>query len=434
MTHILIAGGGIAGLTAALSLHAAGFDRITVVEAAREIQPVGAGLNIMPNAVRELDALGLLDVLDRQAVRTRELRYYHCSGGLISREARGLGAGYRWPQLSVHRGRLQLALADAVRERLGPDAIVGGVRVSGLTTSADGRARVRMEHREPAHRDGGTRGHAALEPDVLIGADGIRSTVRTAIDPGSAEPSWNGLLVWRGTSRMPAERAGTFMFIAGSDRQKAVVYPMTEPDPQTGEVLVNWALAMPADSIGDASRGDWNRPVPIGKFLRHYEGWEFDGVSVPDVLRSADRAFEYPMVDIEPLDRWSRGCTTLIGDAAHAMYPVGSNGATQSIVDARALAHAMARYADPADALAAYEAERRPAMTELQRSNRQLGPEVVIKLAHERAPGGFTDIDKVIPAEELAAIAAKYRAAGAFDPQTVNLESPYDVGAPHALR
>ncbi|WP_028813839.1 flavin-dependent oxidoreductase [Streptomyces flavidovirens] len=428
MTHILIAGGGIAGLTAALSLHAAGFDRITVVEAAREIQPAGAGLNIMPNAVRELDALGLLDVLEQRAVRTRELRYYHCSGGLISRDPRGLDAGYHWPQLSIHRGHLQLTLADAVRQRLGAEAIVGGVRVSGLTPLPDGRAHVKLEH-----RDGGTRGHAVLEPDVLIGADGIRSAVRTALHPDSGEPPWNGMLVWRGTSRMPADRTAAFMFIAGSDRQKAVVYPMTEPDPETGEVLVNWALAMPAESIDDPSRGDWNRPVPIGKFLRHYEGWEFDGVSVPEILRASDRAFEYPMVDIDPLERWSHGRTTLIGDAAHAMYPVGSNGATQSIVDARALAHAMARHADPADALMAYEAERRPAMTELQRANRRLGPEVVINLAHERAPGGFTDIDEVIPPEELAAIAATYAATGAFDPVTVNLGSPYGVGV-HALR
>ncbi|MGR8008193.1 FAD-dependent monooxygenase [Streptomyces hypolithicus] len=424
MTHILIAGGGIAGLTAALSLHAAGFDRITVVEAAREIQPVGAGLNIMPNAVRELDALGLLGVLDRHAVRTRELRYYHYRGGLVSSEPRGLGAGYRWPQLSIHRAGLQLALADAVRERLGAGAIVGGVRVAGLTPLPDGRARVALEH-----RDGGSRARTALEPDVVIGADGIRSTVRTALHPGGGEPPWNGMLVWRGVSRMPAERAGTFMFIAGSDRQKAVVYPMTEPAPDTGEVLVNWALAMPADSIDDASRGDWNRSVPLAKFAHHYEGWEFDGVSVPEVLRAADCAFEYPMVDIDPLERWSRGAATLIGDAAHAMYPIGSNGATQSVVDARALAHAMALHADPAEALAAYEAERRPAMTELQRANRRLGPEVVINMAHERAPGGFTDIRDVLPAHELAAVAAGYAATGAFDPATVNLGSPYDVPA-----
>lgn len=289
----------------------------------------------------------------------------------------------------------------------------------------DGRARVR-----PEHRDGRAHGHTTLEPDVLIGADGIRSTVRAALDPGGGAPAWNGLLVWRGVSRMPAERVRPFMFIAGSDRQKAVVYPLTGPAAGTGEVLVDRAPVGPADSVDDAARGDWNRPVPLTRFLHHYEGWESDGVSVPEVLRASDSAFEYPMVDIEPLERWSHGCTTLIGDAAHAMYPVGSNGATQSVVDARALA--LALHADPAEALAAYETERRPATTALQRANRQLGPEVVISLAHQRAPGGFTDIDEVIPAHERAAVSARYAATGAFDPATVSLGSPYDVPV-HAL-
>ncbi|MFK4223305.1 FAD-dependent monooxygenase [Streptomyces sp. NPDC019890] len=422
MPHIMIAGGGIAGLTAALALHNAGFQRITVVETVRDIQPIGAGLNIMPNAVRELDALGLLDRLEERAVRTRELRYYHCSGGLISRDRRGLGAGYHWPQLSIHRGELQLALAEAVRTRLGRGALVGGVKVTGVEPLPDGRPRVQLEH-----RDGARRGKASLEPDVLIGADGIRSAVRAALNPGEGEPPWNGMLIWRGVSRIPAHRIGTFMFIAGDDRRKAVVYPITEPARDTGEVLVNWALVMPADSVEDAWRGDWNRRVPVESFLHHYDGWEFDGVSVPDVVRAADTAYEYPMVDREPLARWSHGRTTLIGDAAHAMYPVGSNGATQSIVDGRALAHAMALHTDPAEALAAFEAERRPAMTELQQSNRQLGPEVVISLAHQRAPGGFSDIDEVIPQAELAEIAARYAATGAFDPGTVNRGSPYDL-------
>ncbi|MEV6393262.1 FAD-dependent monooxygenase [Streptomyces sp. NPDC051907] len=421
MSHIMIAGGGIAGLTAALALHRAGFEKITVVETAREIDPVGAGLNIMPNAVRELDALGLLDRLEAGAVCTRELRYYHRGGGLISREPRGLGAGYHWPQLSVPRAHLQLTLADAVRRRLGPGALVGGVRVTCVEALPGGRPRVQLEH-----RDGERRSHASLEPDVLIGADGIRSAVRAALNPGEGEPPWNGMLVWRGVSRMAADRAGTFMLVAGDDRRKAVVYPMTEPD-ASGEVLVNWALAMPAASLADATRGDWNREVPLAKFLHHYEGWEFDGVSVPEVLAAADTAFEYPMVDREPLERWTCGRTTLIGDAAHAMYPIGSNGATQSIVDGRALAHAMALHPDPAEALAVYEADRRPAMTELQQANRRLGPEVVIDIAHRRAPGGFADVEKVIPAAERAEIAAWYAEKGAFDPKTVNLGSPYDV-------
>ncbi|GGU44283.1 flavin-dependent oxidoreductase [Streptomyces lavendofoliae] len=418
--HVLIAGGGVAGLTCALALHAAGFARVTVVEAAPAIRPLGAGLNLMPNAVRELDALGLLDELEADAVRTRELRYYHRSGALISREPRGLRAGYHWPQLSVHRGTLQRVLADAVRRRLGPSAIVTGVRVTGVEQRPDGRPRLSLTHRE-----GATGGRASLEPDVLIGADGIRSAVRAALNPREGEPPWNGMLVWRGVSRMDPGRAGTFMLIAGDDRHKAVVYPMAERP--SGDVLVNWALAMPADSIAPAARGDWNRAVPVTDFLHHFEGWEFDGVSVPEVLRAADAAYEYPMVDRDPLPRWSHGRTTLIGDAAHAMYPIGSNGATQSIVDGRALAHAMARHPDRADALAAYEAERRPAMTELQRANRRLGPEVVINLAHQRAPGGFTDIDDVIPPAERREIAARYAATGAFDPETVNAGSPYEV-------
>ncbi|MEU8523892.1 FAD-dependent monooxygenase [Streptomyces sp. NBC_01216] len=425
--HIVVAGGGIAGLTAALALHAAGFGRVTVVESVRTSLPVGAGLNLMPNAVRELDALGLRSRLESGALRTRELRYYHRCGALISREPRGLGAGYRWPQLSVHRAHLQRVLAEAVRERLGPAALVTGVRVTGVEPLPDGRPRIRLEH-----RDGATRGRASLEPDVLIGADGIRSAVRASLNPGEGSPPWNGMLVWRGVSRMPARAVAPFMFIAGDDRQKAVVYPMSAPsgpdggDPN-GEVLVNWALARPADSADERYRGDWNRPVAVDSFLHHYDGWEFDGVSVPDVLRAADSAHEYPMVDREPLARWSHGRTTLIGDAAHAMYPIGSNGATQSIVDARALAHALALHRDPAEGLAAYEETRRPAMTALQRANRQLGPEVVINLAHQRAPHGFTDIHQVIPAPELAEIAARYAATGAFDPTAVNQGSPYET-------
>lgn len=431
MTHIMIVGGGVAGLTAALALHAAGFARITVVEAAREIRPVGAGLNLMPNAVRELDALGVLGAVERGAVRTRELRYYHRSGSLISRDPRGLRAGYLWPQLSVHRGELQRVLAEAVRARLGPSALLTGVRVTGVEPLPDGmperRPRVTLEY-----RDGARRGSASLEPDLLIGADGIRSAVRAALNPGEGAPPWNGAVVWRGVSRMPAERAGTFMFIAGDDTHKAVVYPLTEPGTE-GTVQVNWALLGPGSAAHDAEdgayRGDWNRVVDVGDFAHRFAGWEFGGVRVAEVLAAAEAAYEYPMVDREPLASWTRGRTTLIGDAAHAMYPVGSNGATQSVVDGRALAHALATHRDPVAALAAYEADRRPVTTALQRANRRQGPEVVINLAHERAPGGFRDVDTVIPPSERAAIAARYAAQGAFDRETVNAGSPYGVPA-----
>ncbi|MEU3459614.1 flavin-dependent oxidoreductase [Streptomyces sp. NPDC006733] len=426
MNRVVIAGGGIAGLTAALSLHAAGRTDVLVVEAAPEVQPVGAGLNIMPNAVRELAALGLYEELAAVSVPTSELRYYHSSGSLVWREPRGIGAGYRWPQLSIHRGRLQEVLARAVRERLGRAAVLAGARVEDFAELPGARLRVAARNRA-----GGAR--TDLDAEILIGADGIRSAVRAAMYPGEGAPPWNGVLVWRGVSWMPADRVGTFMFIAGNDRQKAVVYPLTVPAAPGERVLVNWALAMPAERGAAAlDRSDWNRPVPVDRFRRHYEGWVFDGVDVGEVIDAAEAAFEYPMVDREPLVRWTFGGVTLIGDAAHAMYPIGSNGATQSIIDGRALAHAMAAHEDPARALLAYEAERRPPMTELQRSNRRLGPEVVINMAHERAPGGFTDIHDVIPRTELETIARRYAVAGAFDPASVNQGSPYDAPAARA--
>lgn len=426
MNRIVIAGGGIAGLTAALSLHAVGRTDVMVVEAAPEIQPVGAGLNIMPNAVRELAALGLYEELAAVSVPTSELRYYHSSGSLVWQEPRGTGAGYRWPQLSIHRGQLQNVLSRAVRERLGRAAVVSGARVDDFTELPGAQLRV-------AIRDRASGATTDIGAEILIGADGIRSAVRSAMYPGEGEPPWNGMLVWRGVSWMPADRVGTFMFIAGNNRQKAVVYPMTIPAAPGEKVLVNWALAMPAEQDGAPDRSDWNRPVPTAKFRHHYEGWVFDGVDVGEVVDAAEAAFEYPMVDREPLVRWTFGGATLIGDAAHAMYPIGSNGATQSIIDGRALAHAMAAHEDPARALLAYEAERRPPMTELQRSNRRLGPEVVINMAHERAPDGFTDIHDVIPRTELETIARSYAVAGAFDPATVNRGSPYDVGAGRAV-
>ncbi|MFC8955081.1 FAD-dependent monooxygenase [Streptomyces sp. NPDC057101] len=391
--HVVIAGGGIAGLTAALALHAAGFERVTVVEAAPAIRPAGAGLDLMPDAVRELDALGLLDALEAGALRTRELRRYHRSGGLVSREPRGLAAGYRWPQLSVHRGHLQQILAGAVRARLGPAALITGVRVSGVEPLPDGRPRLRLEH-----RDGAVRGRASLEPDVLVGADGIRSTVRASLHPGEGGPWWNGTMVWRGVSRMPARAVGAFTLLAGDDRQQALVHPMSRPSGQTREVLVNWALAKHVEPMCDSPEerllADWGRPVPVETLLPHYAGWEFDGVSVPDVLRAADTAHAYPMLDRPPLDHWTHGRTTLVGDAAHTPHPFGADGATRSIVDARALAHALARHPDPAEGLAAYERERGPAATALRRTDRDLGPEAVV------------------------------------DPATVNQGSPYEVPIP----
>ncbi|MFD5764372.1 flavin-dependent oxidoreductase [Streptomyces sp. NPDC127049] len=410
---VLIAGAGIGGLTTALSLHAAGRTDVRLLEAVPEIKPLGVGLNILPNAVRELAELGLLDELLAVSVPTGTLGYHNRHGQLIWREERGLAAGYRWPQLSIHRGRLQSVLAEAVRRRLGPGAIVTDARVEGFASRPDGRVDVRVHH--PAADRA-----SVTTADALIGADGIHSRVRSCLEPQEGPPPWNGLVVWRGTSTVPPFLDGRSMIIAGDDRRRAVVYPMSAPAEPSGEVLVNWAVARAADPEAVFEDADWNRAVAPETFLHHFADLTFDWLDVPALIRAAHESYVYPMVDRDPLERWTHGAVTLLGDAAHAMYPMGSNGATQAIVDARVLARELARHDSPADALAAYEADRLPVLTRIQASARRRGPEVVIDLAHERAPEGFGDPAEIFPDGELENISRDFARLGGFDPETVN--------------
>ncbi|MGJ6964378.1 flavin-dependent oxidoreductase [Streptosporangium sp. G11] len=385
---IVIAGGGIGGLATALSLHAAGFENLVVHEAAREIRPLGVGINLLPHAVRELTELGLADRLAEIGVATAELAYFDRYGTAIWSEPRGADAGYLWPQYSVHRGRLQMMLLDAVIERLGPRAVMTGSRITAPGTE-----------------------------DLLIGADGIHSAIRARLFPGEGPPPWNGLILWRGTTYGAPFLTGRSMIMVGDGTQKFVAYPI-----EIGErTLINWIAEKPAEGTAPG-RGDWNRPADPAEVGKHFADWRFDWLDVPRIIAGAETAYEYPMVDRDPLPHWTEGNVTLLGDAAHAMYPIGSNGASQAIIDARVLAHSLA-HGD----LAAYEAVRRPATTALQLSNRQMGPEVVMRLAHERAPGGFDDIEQVIPYAERAEIAASYKRTAGFDPASLNGSPSWSV-------
>lgn len=419
--RILIAGGGIGGLSAALSLHAAGFTDVQVVEAARALRPLGVGLNILPNAIRELTELGLYDQLaDGAAIATSELALYSRHGRLIWKEPRGLAAYYYWPQLSIHRGHLQGVLAQAVRERLGATAITTHTRVVGCSQASDGKVTVTLER-------GGTGRDVVGNVDLLVGADGVRSAVRACLYPDEGPPPGNGLVMWRGTTWAEPFLDGRSMIVTGDDLQRIVLYPIMQ-DAARGRSLINWVAARPAE--GDLQcHGDWTRQVPVAEVLKHFGHWSFDWLDIPSILGSTTQVYQYPMVDREPLPRWTFGRVTLLGDAAHAMYPMGSNGATQSIVDARALAHALATEPDVAQALAAYESERRPAMTLLQASNRKQGPEAVITTVHQRAPEGFDDLHEVISESELAEVSAHYASTGGFDVEAVNTRPSRNIPA-----
>jgi 2-polyprenyl-6-methoxyphenol hydroxylase-like FAD-dependent oxidoreductase len=409
---ILIAGGGIAGLTAALSLHQIGVD-CRVFESVSTPQPLGVGINLLPHAVRELSDIGLLDALAETAIPTAELAYYNKHGQSIWSEARGLDAGYRWPQFSIHRGELQLILLEAARERLGADHILTGHHLAGWEETGTG-IRARFTDRRTNFR------LPDAEGDLLLAADGIHSVVRQTLYPNEGPPIWNGAILWRGMTRARPFLTGRSMIMAGHEFQKFVAYPISRAAGERGEAVINWIAERKFRPDHSWRREDWNRAGDLEDFLPQFAGWTFDWLDVPAVIRAADRCFEYPMVDRDPLDRWSFGRVTLLGDAAHPMYPIGSNGASQGILDARVLAREIRRSGPTPEALLAYEAERRPATGKIVLANRANGPEQVMQLVEQRAPDGFARIEDVLTAAELEGTAAGYRRLAGFDRDALN--------------
>lgn len=384
---VLIAGGGIGGLTLALMLHARGID-CEVFEQSRALRELGVGINVLPHAIRELAGLGLLPQLDEVAVRTRELLYLNRRGQEVWRELRGLEAGLDVPQFSIHRGRLHALVAAQVRRRLGADKLHLGCRLQQFSTDAGG---VRANF---SGRDG--RPGQVQQGDVLVGADGIHSVVRAQLFAGEGPPRWNGSMIWRGAVDWPAYGDGRTMLVAGGLGSKAVVYPIA-PGRTPGTRLTNWAIVAKLASADDPlpRREDWSRAGRLEELLPRLGLFSLPQVDVPGLVAATPEFWEYPMCDRDPLPHWSQGRVTLMGDAAHPMYPVGSNGASQAILDARALADAL--QAGPVQqALGAYEAARRPQTAAIVTANRRGGPEGVIDAVEALAPDGFDDVEAVL--------------------------------------
>jgi 2-polyprenyl-6-methoxyphenol hydroxylase-like FAD-dependent oxidoreductase len=419
---VIVAGGGIAGLLLALSLHQAGI-AVHVFEQVASIRPLGVGINVQPHAVRELFELGLENELEAIGVRTREVAYYSSKGGLIWSEPRGMLAGYNWPQFSVHRGRLQAMLLDAVRKRLGADAVITGAVVTGFR-DAGGKVEVFVRSADGTER--------AEEAEILVAADGIHSAVRGQLFPHEGPPRWGGAVLWRGTTTAKPFLSGATMAMAGHEWQKFVTYPISKPDPETGEALINWIGELKYEPGAGWNREDWNRKGDFADFLPAFEDWRFDWLDCPALMRAGGECYEYPMVDRDPLERWSHGRVTLIGDAAHPMYPIGSNGASQAIIDARVLTRAFLDHGLGQEALAAYEDERRPATTRIVVANRGNGPDQVMQLVEERCGGVFDDISQVLSRAELEETAAGYKKIAGFDVETLNKRASIVPPAPHA--
>jgi 2-polyprenyl-6-methoxyphenol hydroxylase-like FAD-dependent oxidoreductase len=416
---VLIAGGGIGGLTLALSLHGIGIP-VKVFESVAELRPLGVGINVLPHAVRELIELGLMDKLDASGVRTRELAYFSKHGKPIWSEPRGLEAGYKWPQFSIHRGTLQQLLLDTAIERLGRDNILTSHHLTGWSETADG---VRADFVDKAT------GKAAGTYDgtILIAADGIHSAAREKLYPDEGPPIWNGRILWRGVTPAKAFLSGRTMIMAGHEILKFVCYPISKEPDAAGNHLINWVAERHMPPTYQWRREDYNRTARLEEFLPWFESWQFDWLDVPGLIKNCPHAYEYPLVDRDPVSQWTFGRVTLMGDAAHPMYPIGSNGASQAILDARVLAHELARHADPVRGLAAYEHLRRPTTSAIVLANRRHGPEHVMTIVEQRAPGGFARIDDVIDPDELRSTVARYSRTAGFDVDELNARPSWTV-------
>lgn len=393
---VIVAGAGIGGLAAALALHAVGAE-VVVYEAAPQVLPLGVGINLLPHAGEVLAELGLMDQLTALGVATRELVYFNRLGQRIWGEPRGRFAGHATPQLSLPRGALQSTLLAAARARLGAERIVCDRRLARFTQDGGMMSVTFISASGEAFE---------VQGDILVAADGIHSAARAALFPGEGPPVYSGRTLWRATTLAAPFLSGASMIMAGWQDQKFVAYPIGPVQPD-GRQLINWIaeLSLPAR----LRREDWNRRGVLADFLPRFADWRFDWLDVPGLITGAQGVYEYPMVDRDPLPRWTHGAMTLLGDAAHPMYAIGSNGASQAILDARALALAIAGAEDPESGLAAYERARLAPTAAIVVANRGNGPEQCMQLAHERAPQGFERIEEVFADGELEAIAARYK-------------------------
>jgi 2-polyprenyl-6-methoxyphenol hydroxylase-like FAD-dependent oxidoreductase len=347
---VLIAGAGIGGLTAALTLHARGIGS-TVIERATQLKPMGVGINLLPHAVSELYELGLGDDLSQVAVAPAAISYYDTDGNLLYREPRGIDGGYGYPQYSVHRGQLQLLLLSAVRDRLGPNAV---------HTNAELRDFDESGNRVWVHTSDGD-----FAADALVGADGIHSVVRAQLHPEADPLLWSGVRMFRGAADgEPFLDGRTMAIVKDADGVDLVTYPI-------GGGRINWVVMLPEADPGPLP-GDakWNQPGDRSQVLRRLERWSLGWLDAADLVRRTEPVLEYPMVDRDVLPGWGRGRVTLLGDAAHPMYPVGANGGSQAIVDARVLANELAR--DFGDGLRRYEDIRRAETADVVAANREM--------------------------------------------------------------
>jgi len=409
--NVVIIGAGIGGLTLGLRLHQAGIP-CRIYEAAPEIKPLGVGINLLPHATKELSELGLVPALEAVAVTTREIAYFNRFGQVIYREPSGRFDGYEWPQFSIHRGDLQMVLLGALVERAGAECVITGHRCTAVEQDAGG-ATAYFEN--PLTKE-------ALPPqrgDIVVSCEGIHSAIRKQFYPYEGPPRYSGLNMWRGVTRSKPFLTGASMVRMGwVNTAKVLIYPIRNNIDDEGRQLINWVVDIETPNY--KQQRDWNRPGNIDDFIGAIADWHFDWLDVPDLVRSADVILEYPMVDQDPLPRWSFDRVTLLGDAAHPMLPRGANGGAQAILDCSALTESLRRIAEPVAALKAYEDRRLPPTSKVVLTNRENPPDAILREIFLRTGDKpFAHIDDVISQNELVALSERYQRVAGFDKDTL---------------
>jgi 2-polyprenyl-6-methoxyphenol hydroxylase-like FAD-dependent oxidoreductase len=409
--QVAVVGGGIAGLAFALALHQRGL-RCTVYEGVAQLREVGVGITLLPHAMRELAALGLREALQSVAIENLESVFFNRHGQFIYREPRGRHAGHAEPELGIHRGRLHGLLLQAVRERLGEAAVRTGHRGERVALHADGAT----VHFAPG--PGRAAAPAPQRADVVVACDGVHSALRRQLHPQD-RLCFAGINTWRGTTlRAPILTGRSYLRIGSIDTGKLVIYPISDDADGRGLQRINWVAEIRREG---APMNDWNKPGRLEDFLPVFESWRFPWLDVPALLTQAEQVFEYPMVDRDPLPAWGHGRVTLMGDAAHPMYPRGSNGSAQALIDARVLADELAGAAaagtDPGLALRRYEDARRPATARVVETNRTVPPDAIIMKVDELSGGRpFERLEDLVSQDELRAISQRYQQIAGFVP------------------